>query len=240
MENLEVLVQEAESIKDADWPAIIAFSQTHVITDAKSLGEANEFLIQLKKLEKETTANEKSFTAGLKDTIKKIEGIFSPKFSNIKSAVAKISEKILAFKMEQERLAREEEKRRAAALEKQRQEELKRMEEEAALNNSLASMFDEEPEVVEQKQVQQQAAIEVLKEQPIIVPVAKTGLTRSKSGSTSVVKRWTYEVVDMQTLADARLDLVMENSVAINNAIRNGEREIPGLRIYQKETLSVR
>lgn len=237
-DQLQNLVEQAESIKDADWSQIAAFSQAHKVTDQKTLDDANEFLIKLKQLEKEAKSNEKSFTAGLKDTIKKIESVFKPKFDNISSAISNISSKILAYKQEQERLAKEEARQRELKAEEDRKAAVKKLEEEAALNDSLAAMFGEE-EPTEQ-QVQKQIEIEVVKQQPVKVEPIKTGMTRTKSGSTSVVKRWTYEVTDIAALASARPDLIMDNSVLINAAIRNDEREIPGLRIYQKESLSVR
>lgn len=56
-------------------------------------------------------------------------------------------------------------------------------------------------------------------------------------GNSTVQKRWTWEVVSRQKVPREYLEL---NSAAINLAIRNGERAIPGLKIYQKENLSVR
>jgi len=55
-------------------------------------------------------------------------------------------------------------------------------------------------------------------------------------GDTQVRKDWTFEVIDFSKVEDKYKEL---NSVAVNQDIRNGVRDIKGLRIYQKETLSI-
>ncbi len=71
------------------------------------------------------------------------------------------------------------------------------------------------------------------------IPV-KREPTRSNFGTSSIRKDWVYEVTDIAALAQAMPGLVSENAVEINKLITAGEREIIGLRIYQKERLSVR
>ena len=58
----------------------------------------------------------------------------------------------------------------------------------------------------------------------------------AKIGNTQIRKDWTYEVIDFSKIEDR---FKIENAVAINQAIRDGLRDAPGLRIYQKETLSI-
>ena len=50
--------------------------------------------------------------------------------------------------------------------------------------------------------------------------------------STRVRKQWDFEVVDV---GQVPLDYLQVDTSAVREAIRNGEREIPGLRIFQKE-----
>ena len=59
------------------------------------------------------------------------------------------------------------------------------------------------------------------------VEVAKTTVT---------TKRWTFEVVDVYKVPIEYLEV---DSVAVNNAIRNGVRKIDGLDIFQVEGLRV-
>ncbi|MCK5016387.1 MAG: hypothetical protein KAS32_04870 [Candidatus Peribacteraceae bacterium] len=58
----------------------------------------------------------------------------------------------------------------------------------------------------------------------------------SKIGSTQTRKVWVSAVADFSKVPD---DYKMLDNVAVNQAIRNGVREIKGLKIYQKETLSI-
>jgi len=58
----------------------------------------------------------------------------------------------------------------------------------------------------------------------------------AKIGSTQVRKIWTWEVIDYEKIPNMYKEL---NLTVINQAVRNGVRDIEGLRIYQKETLSI-
>ena len=58
----------------------------------------------------------------------------------------------------------------------------------------------------------------------------------AKVGNTQIRKIWTWQVVDYNKVPDIYREL---NETAINQAVRNGVREIPGLRIYQEEKLSI-
>ncbi|MCK5612611.1 hypothetical protein KAR91_62645 [Candidatus Pacearchaeota archaeon] len=56
-------------------------------------------------------------------------------------------------------------------------------------------------------------------------------------GKSTTQKRWTFEVLDITKVPEMYL---VVDSAEVNDAIADGERKIPGLRIYQKESLSVR
>jgi len=58
----------------------------------------------------------------------------------------------------------------------------------------------------------------------------------ARIGNTQTVKYWVYDVVDFSQLPDSYKII---NPVAINSAIRNGLRDIKGLKVYQKERLSI-
>ena len=71
----------------------------------------------------------------------------------------------------------------------------------------------------------------VVEEEPIVIaPVV------NKIGNMQTVKRWTFEVVNFAEVPD---ELKIINSLAVKESIRNGIREIPGLKIYQEESLSI-
>lgn len=71
----------------------------------------------------------------------------------------------------------------------------------------------------------------VKEEEPItIAPVV------NKIGNMQTVKRWTFELVDFSKVPD---DYKSLNNTEVNGAIRSGIRDIPGLKIYQEESLSI-
>jgi len=57
-----------------------------------------------------------------------------------------------------------------------------------------------------------------------------------KMGDTQARKVWNWEIVDFSKVSDIYKEI---NRVAINQAIRNGVREIKGLNIFQEESLSI-
>ena len=67
-------------------------------------------------------------------------------------------------------------------------------------------------------------------------PVAEkpANVTRTESGSAHGQKRWTFEVEDETKVPRQYLAL---DSTRINAAIKAGIREIPGLKIFQKESV---
>jgi len=71
---------------------------------------------------------------------------------------------------------------------------------------------------------------EIIEEPITIAPVV------NKIGNMQTVKRWTYAVVDLTQVPDC---YKMLDAVALREAIRTGVREIPGVKIYQEESLSI-
>lgn len=233
--ELENFVEQAEESKVADLTMIDEFVKTHKITNQESLLEATEFLAKAKRAIKLYNEKKLDLTRGLKSTVKKIEEIFKAKTNPLDDAISKLSQSILDYNRETE------EKRLKEAQEKAEQERLARIkeaEEKAESARLAASIFgdDEEEEVI----AEAEQKVEEVKQEIVKVEPVKAAPIRTMSGTSSIRKDWAFEVISLDELAKNRSDLVIENSVAIRQAIRNGEREIPGLRIYQKETLSVR
>ncbi len=84
---------------------------------------------------------------------------------------------------------------------------------------------------------------DIIQSAPPVQAVAVPQITRSFSGAIAGVRKtWTFEVVDIAALADARPDLVEAITSKINAEIKgdDGKRDIPGLRIYQQESMGVR
>ncbi len=70
---------------------------------------------------------------------------------------------------------------------------------------------------------------------------AKEKLVKAQTPETKgirVSKVWDYEIVDIAQLANFDPGLVQPNKGAIRKLINKGEREVPGLRVFQKEVAS--
>lgn len=234
-QQLEILVEQAEESKVADLTMIQEFVKTHKIVDQQSLLDATEFLAKAKRAVKIYDEKRLDLTRGLKATVKKIEEIFKAKTNPLDDAIAKLSQSILKFNQELQQKRLKEAQENA---EREKQERIKKAQEDAEAAKLTASIFgdEEEPEAV----AEAEQKVEEVKQEIVKVEPVKAAPVRTMSGTSTIRKDWTFDVISVDELAKSRTDLVIENTVAIRQAIRNGEREIPGLRIYQKETLSVR
>jgi len=111
---------------------------------------------------------------------------------------------------------------RRKMLDFQREQEADRREAERLERERLAAVPDELPDEEED-----------LPDLP--VPVSRT--IEGNRGSTSVRKTWAFEVTDEAAVPREYLAI---DEGAISLAVRKGIRNIPGVRIYQQESLSVR
>jgi len=71
---------------------------------------------------------------------------------------------------------------------------------------------------------------EIIEEPITIAPVV------NKIGNMQTIKRWKYEVINFEEVPDV---FKVIDAVRVNETIRSGVREIPGVRIYQEESLSI-
>lgn len=90
-----------------------------------------------------------------------------------------------------------------------------------------------------QKKLEKEAkekGIEPVKVEAPVIP-AEPKITRTESGSASGRKVWTFEVVNIDEVPREYLSL---NEKKVRDAVRAGVREIPGIRIFQKEKTTFR
>lgn len=69
------------------------------------------------------------------------------------------------------------------------------------------------------------------------VEALQTITDKPKAEGVHTVKRWRYEVIDLGSVPEGYLAV---DDAEVKAAIKEGIREIPGLRIYQDESLAVR
>jgi len=171
---------------------------------------------------------------------------------------------LTSYQIEQQRIAREAEVKRQAELARQQEEERKRQAEidrqarEAEIARLAAERAERDAKTAEERAKAQEAARKAMEEAAALAAqkekeaasakleqaelMRATAPTAPKAAGTAVANPWVFEVTDIKALHAARpelVDLVVRRADIITR-IRQGEREIPGLRIYQDTRVTVR
>lgn len=88
----------------------------------------------------------------------------------------------------------------------------------------------------EEKEKESIAKLQENKNEQAVIESPKTNM-RTELGSANIKKVWTFDIINP---LEVPFDYLTIDSVKINQAIRNGKREISGLKIYQKNQVSIR
>ncbi len=70
----------------------------------------------------------------------------------------------------------------------------------------------------------------------LVVESTLPDTVESKSGESRTVRRWTFNIEDFKKVPREYLTV---DETKVDNAIKEGKREIKGLKIYQEESLSI-
>ncbi len=91
--------------------------------------------------------------------------------------------------------------------------------------------------IKEEKRAEQEAKLQKKNgNTDIVVESSLPDIVESKSGETRITRRWVFEVIDENKIPRGWLTI---DERKINDAIKEGVRDIPGLKIFQKEDISV-
>lgn len=200
---------------------LIESAQNIIIKDQDGLNIATDLLKEIKERIKSSEKKRKELVKPINDGVKAINTSFKEVSNPLEVAESLIKDKMLPV---QQKLMKEE-RERAEAERKAREAELLAA---AEIKNEVGQ--DDAADKLLDMAVSVKAKVNNS-------DIGRAGFSGAKS---SITKRWTYDLIDIVELAKARPDLIEVNNVAINKAIRDGNREIRGLKIYQKETISVR
>lgn len=221
---------------------------------------ATEALGRIAKQKRDAERERKELTGPLNDHIKLINGKFKDAVAPLAAADKVIRERLGAYQDEVERLRREEEARleaerqereAKARAERERQEREAREKREQAEREAreaaakakadqdaeAARLADEAKAKADEARTAEQAvaALPTFELPKAVVPEAPA--LRSASGSVATRKRWTHEIVDESRIPRQYMKV---DEQAIRQAIRDGAREIPGVKIEQASELAVR
>lgn len=196
------------------------------INDAISYDNAVLFLKEVNTKLKDFKAQREKYIKPMKDSIKAIDDKLKEPIKLLEDTDTTLRQKINSYlsevrKQEEERIALERKKAEEEAL-----KEIDHLEDA----KRYAGEYDE----VTQKAIQR--TIEN-KQNKAIEDTALTENINLSTSSASVSMVWDFEVIDKSQLP---LEFLKVDEVAIRNAIRNGERTIAGVKIYQKPQVSLR
>lgn len=192
-----------------------------IIMTRADLSAATDLVKTIKTRFRDVEDERKRLVKPFNDGVDAINARFKSMTVPLKDAEETLKTKMLAFQKEEERRAKEEQERIEKAR-REAEEKARKEAEESGNGDDIRSMSRPEP-------VEAPPA-------PVHKPT-----TYGQTGAVSTVKKqWTFELVDIRALANARPDLVVVDTVKINQEIRGRGGDIAGLRIYEKDVLQVR
>lgn len=248
MQNLALIDQEnpVEVQLRKSSTELVEHASNIVIFTRADLSVATDIVKAIKNrhkdIEEERTRIVKPFNEGVKAINARFKAMTAP----LEDAETDLKGKMLVFQREEERKAREE----AARLEKVRceQEEKERAEWAAKEKERLRLEAEEAKRVAAEGNEDDIRSMPLpVAETPVYVPPpaivapAHKPTTYGQTGAVSTVKKqWAFELADIRQLAAARPDLVIVDTVKINQEIRGRGGNIAGLHIFEKDILQVR
>lgn len=185
-----------------------------VLTDDESVRQATDLTAWVAELLAKLEAARKVWTEPITADAKTVNDFFRELRTPLEEADRIVREKLLAWKRERERIAREAQ----IAEERRLQEERRRIEEAVANEELPAEAIDEVPVAA-------------------YTPPPPPTTVRSTLGSATFRKVWTFEVVDPKQVPD---EFWLIDEGAIGRQVRAGRRAIPGVRIFQTDELASR
>ncbi len=199
-------------------PGLVSQAELMTVDDADEEIVAYEAVGNIKRLLKDAEQRRKAITSPLEAAKKETIRLFKDLTAPLHEAQALLTEKIGDFRDKQERIAAEAERKRlkeiadkeAALAEAQRKADARKTKKGKENAQAVADELDDEVTELEQT---------------IYVPDVSTA---------TVAKVWTYEIED-PTIVPRQY--CMPDAGCLRSAVRNGERDIKGVRIFQKRSI---
>lgn len=200
------------------------------IFTAADLSYATDLLKSLTERGKQAEEERKRLVKPFNDGVAQINARFKSITLPLQDAVGMLKDKMLTFQRAAERKAEEERQRR-----QREQDEIDRKERERKAAEE-AQNLKEATDGEEQDRAAPPARIE--EPPPPAVASSFKPSTYGQTGAISTVKKvWKHELADISQVPAQYLLL---DTVKVNQAVRAGIREIPGVRIFQTEELAVK
>lgn len=240
---------------------MVADARALIVKDDGSLKFAVALGGEAKKIARALEAKASEVTEEASSYVKAVNGfvkLFTERLvSNTKKTNADCIEAVLKKKigdyqvvLELERRAREEAARRAQeelqaklraeaeeANRRAREEAARRAQEEARKNSASEAEIAAAKRAAEEEAAKHAIEAPVLPE-PVFQP--QDTITRAETGAAAFTKRpWVFDVLDLKDVPEKYITRAI-NAQAVREDIKQGIREIPGLRIYQDNQINFR
>jgi hypothetical protein len=234
-----------------------------VISSQDGLSEASNFLGAIKTRLKRLEEMRKFDVGPLNDHVKALNNKYKVQSEPlleleviVKNAIKKYMDaEDLKARQEAERLRKEQEQRELE--ERKKIEEARKKEEEARQAELKAKLAAEEAKTAKEKELANKAAEEArlkAEQEALKVTEAEKQLdmtaiqlveepeksVRTEAGLVTRKMVWTWQVEDESTLRKAHPELFIIDEKAINKLVKDGARNIAGLKIYQESNIAVR
>lgn len=215
-ESTAVITPEAEHHVSAA-ALTIEEASALVIQSNEDYELAGEFVRRIARLKKELNETRRSMTRPLDESKKRIMDLFRRPEQQLDEANTAASRKMLAWKQEQDRARREAEAAAAEAARKERE----RLEKQAAA-------------AAKRGQQEKAAALSAAADSMPAAPVVH--IPEATAAGVSTRQVWKYEIVDKAALPR---EFMTPDEKAIGAVVRarQGDTNIPGVRVYAEETL---
>lgn len=196
-----------------------------IIVTEEDLTKSADIVKFIKEKAKQVETERKNFVDPINASVKNINAQFKALFEPLEKAESILKSKMLEFqkKLEAEKRAIEEAKR------KEVEEFARRQAEEQAKAGELSQQ--------DLAAFNRHLELGFAMAKPVEIEKVRGAVTGATS---SIRKRWTFKVVDIKALANARPDLVEIISANVRREIANGARNIEGLEIYQEDKIAIR
>lgn len=200
----------------------VSLAASAVVETAEHDEWATAILAEIARHRKHAEGLRLRFTRPLNESLKAINGTFRDLDGPLAAADKTLRQKVLAYRnAERTRIAEEEARLRA---ERNAAEAAAR----AAITNPATSIPDGQAALAVADAAAE--ALDLLAAPP--APTVKTAF-----GSSTVRRDWDFEVTDLGLVPT---EYLLINGPAVRKAIDRGVRDIPGIRVFQRETLAVR
>lgn len=192
-------------------PDLIKAAEAAELWDSESYNQAADLAKFLSEATKNIESERKRITGPINDSLKATNNFFKKASEPLDRALLLIKSKILEYQRK----------------ERERAEEIARkLAEEQAAKLAAEMTPLEANEVLESCDDQIKAVASIAPQ-----------VARGDYGKTVTQKRWAFTVKD---ISQVHISLLQVNELAVKRLIAEGERDIPGIEVYQVESLVVR